>query len=91
MCTAVNFSNRVLYAMFLRLIVSFKITESKSIPANVHYINYKRDPSASNAIASDFKVKFTPRSHVSLEKCLSESQAKLVDFMSKDSAEILLR
>jgi phenylacetate 2-hydroxylase len=61
------------------------------MPANVHYINYKRDPSASNAIASDFKVKFTPRSHESLEKCLGESQANLADFMSTDSAEVLLR
>lgn len=91
MCTAVNFSNRVLYAILLRLIVSFNIMESKSMPADVHYINYKRDPSASNAVASDFKVKFTPRSHESLEKCLGESQDNLADFMSEDSAEVLLR
>jgi phenylacetate 2-hydroxylase len=91
MCTAVNFSNGVLYAAFARLILSFKITETKTAPPNVHYINYKRDPIASNAIASDFKVKFTPRSQDVVERCLGESQESLAEFMTKDSSEVLLR
>lgn len=74
MCTAVNFSNRVLYAIFLRLIVSFQMEQSKISPPNIHYINYKCDPTASNAIPSDFKVRFTPRDKAVLERCFERSQ-----------------
>ncbi|KEF60508.1 uncharacterized protein A1O9_02069 [Exophiala aquamarina CBS 119918] len=74
MCTAVNFSNRILYAMTCRLILSFRFTESKTMPANIDYIDYKNDPSDSNAIAKEFKVKLTVRDRESLERCFQRSQ-----------------
>ncbi|KAJ5108318.1 cytochrome P450 [Penicillium angulare] len=73
MCTAVNFSNRILYSMFLRMVVSFKITESISEPPILDYIDYKRDSAASNAIAADFKVKLIPRDEDLLKACLETS------------------
>lgn len=91
MCTAVNFSNRVLYAIFLRLIVSFRISESDKMPANTHYVQYKRDPAASNAIASDFKVKFEPRDVAALERCLVQSQDNVSGLVDGDSSEDLKR
>lgn len=74
MCTAVNFSNRVLYAMYCRLILSFKFTESKTMPANIDYIDYKNDPTDQNAIASPFKVKLEARDREVLESCFEQSQ-----------------
>ncbi|GKZ72751.1 hypothetical protein AnigIFM60653_011876 [Aspergillus niger] len=74
MCTAVNFSNRVLYATILRLIVSFRMVEEEECPPNTHYVHYKRDPTASNAIASDFKVRFIPRDENALQRMFERSQ-----------------
>ncbi|KIV78237.1 hypothetical protein PV11_09973 [Exophiala sideris] len=91
MCTAVNFSNRVLYAMLLRLIVSFEITESKEMPANTHYIDYKEDPAAQNAIASDFKVRIKPRNPEMLERCFEQSQERSVQAMPDLPVEPLKR
>ncbi|KAL5341626.1 cytochrome P450 [Aspergillus crustosus] len=69
-CTAVNLSNRVLYAMFTRLIVSFNISTSKDMPCDTDYINYKEDPAASNAIPSVFKVGLSARDEWALKRCL---------------------
>ena len=74
MCTAVNFSNRVLYAIYCRLILSFKFTESKTMPANIDYIDYKKDPTDSNAIASPFKITLAVRDQAALERCFEQSQ-----------------
>jgi phenylacetate 2-hydroxylase len=91
MCTAVNFSNRVLYALFLRLIVSFKFTPSKESPAITHYIDYKRDPSESNSIPKEFKVKLTPRDEDALERCVLQTEERLADFNVGENAEPLLK
>lgn len=91
MCTAFNFSNRVLYALFVRLILSFKMTESKEMPPNTHYIDYKKDPTASNAIPSAFKTRFIPRDRAVLEQCLKQSEDSLTDFVTGDNAEALIR
>lgn len=91
MCTAVNFSNKTLYAMFLRLLVSFKITEGSAGPTETHYIRYKANASASNAIAMDFDVRFTPRDPQALEKCFERSQSMSADECRGDSREALKR
>jgi phenylacetate 2-hydroxylase len=91
MCTAVNLSNRILYAVFLRLIVSFQVTEGKQMPVNTHYIDYKRDPSESNSIPSEFKVKLTPRDPESLKSCLSQSEKALDGFMTGQYAEPIVQ
>lgn len=76
MCTAVNFSNRVLYAVLLRLIVAFRITQSDKMPPNVDFVDYKEDPSAANAVASDFRVICEPRDKEALRRCLEKVQGK---------------
>ncbi|KAJ5238564.1 cytochrome P450 [Penicillium chermesinum] len=75
MCTAVNFANRVLYSIFVRLIVAFEMYESKEYPVNTHYVDYKKDPTASNAIPADFKVRFSPRDKMVLKRCFETAQA----------------
>ncbi|KUJ16402.1 cytochrome P450 [Mollisia scopiformis] len=79
MCTAVNFSNRILYAIFLRLIVSFEIIGSKEDPPETHYIDYNRNTTAASAIPKDFKARFVPRDVGILEECLRKSQETEVD------------
>lgn len=91
MCTAVNFSNRVLYVLFLRLIVAFQITESKIMAANTDYIHYKKDPAASNAIPSDFLVQLTPRDPEVLEYCLQCSQENAAELLKDEANEVLKR
>lgn len=83
MCTAVNFSNRVLYAMFVRIILLFRMGESKTMPANTHYVDYKRDSTASNAIASDFKVKFTVRDESVLTRCFARSEEQCKSILTQ--------
>lgn len=73
MCTAVNFSNRILYAIFLRLILSFKIVGSEDSPPETHYINYNRNTKAASAISKDFKARFVPRDIDILDECLRKS------------------
>jgi len=75
MCTAGNFSNRILYAIFFRMILSFQMTASKSSPPETHYVRYNRDTAGSTAIPSDYKVRFTPRDKDVVEKCVSEGIA----------------
>ncbi|WQF77252.1 hypothetical protein CDEST_02266 [Colletotrichum destructivum] len=89
MCTAVNFANRMLYGVFVRLILSFKITESEEMPPNVHYIDYKEDSTASNSLPSLFKLRFTPRDPEMLEGCLKNAHENLTDFVTGDNAEPL--
>ncbi|KAH8885271.1 cytochrome P450 [Thozetella sp. PMI_491] len=91
MCTAVNFSNRVLYALFVRLIIAFKMTESKEMPPDTDYIDYKEDPTAANAVASLFKVKFAPRDEAILERCLQQAHDSLEEFVAGDNGEPLVR
>ncbi|RSM09121.1 hypothetical protein CEP52_004298 [Fusarium oligoseptatum] len=90
MCTAVNFSNRLLYAVFVRLILSFRMTPSKEMPPNTDPISYKEDPAASNAVASDFKIKFTPRNKEVIEGFLKNCHEGLTEFVTGDNAEPLL-
>lgn len=72
MCTAVNFSNRILYSIFFRVILSFKITQSKTAPPETDYIKYKRDAAASNAVQKDYKAVFAPRDNGCADKCLQK-------------------
>ncbi|KAL4791874.1 cytochrome P450 [Aspergillus venezuelensis] len=69
-CTAVNLSNRVLYAMFVRLIVSFYIGPSNDAPCDTHYVTYKENPAASNAIPKAFRVRVSAREGAWLEALL---------------------
>lgn len=91
MCTAVNFSNRVLYAMFVRLIVSFKISRGQTMPAETDYIKYKADPSASNAIPSDFNVHLEVRDKQALERCFGCSQENVGDLVSGEARDTFTR
>ncbi|KAK6214286.1 hypothetical protein LQW54_004512 [Pestalotiopsis sp. IQ-011] len=85
MCTAVNFSNRVLYAVLLRLIIAFRITQSDTMPPNVDFVDYKEDPSAANAVASDFRVICEPRDKDVLKRCLEKVQDKSTESGRQDA------
>lgn len=74
MCTAVNFSNRILYASFLRLMVSFCITESPTARPCTHFIDYNENTAAQAAIPKDFRAHFKIRDAEALEKSLQTSK-----------------
>lgn len=76
MCTAVNFSNRILYSIFARLVLCFHMTESKTLPAETHYVRYSKDTTASNAMPSDFRVVFKPRDKDELDRWMEQSNSK---------------
>ncbi|KAF7195244.1 Phenylacetate 2-hydroxylase [Pseudocercospora fuligena] len=73
MCTAVNFSNRILYAIFLRLIVSFKIRHGKDGSPCTDYVEYNRDTTAATACAKDFNAVFEVRDQKAFEDCMRTS------------------
>lgn len=79
MCTAVNFSNRILYAAFLRLIVSFKIRQSEEAPPCLHYIDYNVDTTAQGAIPKDFKAHFELRDRKIFDTCMKQSEKNTRD------------
>lgn len=74
MCTAVNFSNRILYAIFLRLIVTFKMRQSDAEPPNLHYVDYNCDTTAQGAIPKDFKAYFELRDREAFDACMKKSE-----------------
>lgn len=73
-CTAINFSNRLLYAIFLRLIVSFEIHQSDLEPPNTDRINYNPNTAAQTAIPKDFKAYFGVRDKGVLSACLERCE-----------------
>lgn len=80
MCTAVNFSNRILYAVFVRLIVSFQIRQSDEAPPNLHYVDYNADTTAQSACPKDFKAHFELRGdRATLDACLARSEEDMRD------------
>lgn len=78
MCTAVNFSNRILYSTFLRLIACYEIIGSATDPPCTHYVDYNRDTTAAAAIPGDFKARFRIRDPVSLQ-CMLSSNGDAMD------------
>ena len=90
MCTAVNFSNRLLYTVFVRTILSFHIKEGKEVPCDTDRITYKADPAASNAISKPFTVRYVPRDEGKLDAMLAEASQRLSEFVTGDNTESLV-
>lgn len=72
-CTAINFSNRVLYSIFARLILSFKIKQSEAKPPCLHYVDYNEDTTAQAAIPKLFEAYFELRDRGAFDVCLKQS------------------
>lgn len=79
MCTAVNFSNRILYAVFLRLIVSFKIRQSETEPPNLHYVDYNENTAAQSACPKGYKAYFELRDRSTFDACMAQSERNTRD------------
>ncbi len=77
MCTAPNFSNRILYAIFFIMILCFKITARASAPPETDHVKYNRLPSGQNAISIDFEALFTPRDEAVLDDCIGNIGEKV--------------
>lgn len=75
-CTAVNLSNRILYAILTRTCLLFKVKgdpnpERKPV---FDYINYANDRSAQTYWPKDFGIKLVPRDADILDECIKESE-----------------
>jgi phenylacetate 2-hydroxylase len=79
MCTAVNFSNRILYTIFVRLIVSFRIRQSDTHLPCLHYTNYNQDTTGSTAVPKEFKASFVVRNREMHDVCLQRSEENTRD------------
>lgn len=79
MCTAVNFSNRILYAVFLRLIVSFRVRQSETAPPNLHYVDYNADTTAQSACPKEFTAYFELRDRATFDACMAQSEKRAED------------
>ncbi|KAK4544295.1 hypothetical protein LTR36_004505 [Oleoguttula mirabilis] len=77
-CTAINFSNRILYATFVRLITTFRIRQSEKQPPCLHYIDYNCDTSVTVACPKDFKASFQLRDRKTFDASLARSQEKTI-------------
>ncbi|RDL41626.1 Cytochrome P450 [Venustampulla echinocandica] len=55
-CPAVALSNRVIYATFIRLIVSFKVKAKEGAEPVTDYVNYNEDSSAQTAMPKRYQV-----------------------------------
>ncbi|KAJ9150922.1 Amino acid permease [Pleurostoma richardsiae] len=78
-CTAVNFSNRILYSIFVRLIVTFKIRQSEAEKPSIDHVAYNRNTAAQSAIPKDFKAFFELRDRCSFEACMERSRKNTED------------
>ncbi|KAF2088377.1 phenylacetate 2-hydroxylase [Saccharata proteae CBS 121410] len=55
-CTAINLSNRILYAIFVRLIIHFKFTASKEKPPVIDYIDFNENRTDASVLPKRFRV-----------------------------------
>ncbi|KAG9768428.1 cytochrome P450, partial [Aureobasidium melanogenum] len=79
MCTAVALSNRILYALFLRLILHFEFTASPTSPPVTHYVNLNEDATGQTVMVKSYSI--TMKERFPHESILSNFQTS--DQMSK--------
>lgn len=61
MCTAVALSDRILYALFLRLILHFKFTASQTSPPMTHYNDLNEDTTGQTVVVRPYSITMTER------------------------------
>ncbi|KAL2412759.1 Phenylacetate 2-hydroxylase [Exophiala dermatitidis] len=79
MCTAVALSNRILYALFLRLILHFEFTASPTSPPVTHYVDLNEDTTGQTVTVKPYSI--TMKERFPHESILSNFQTS--DQMSK--------
>ncbi|EFW98507.1 amino acid permease [Grosmannia clavigera kw1407] len=75
-CTAVSFSNRILYAAFVRLVVTYRIRQGSTAALQpcTDYVGYNRNTAAQSAIPRDYEATFALRDRVGYEACMARSR-----------------
>ncbi|EXJ91444.1 hypothetical protein A1O1_04556 [Capronia coronata CBS 617.96] len=61
MCTAVALSNRILYAVFVRLILHFKSVGSSTMPPVTDFVEYNEDHTGQTVIVKPYRVTLKER------------------------------
>ncbi|KAJ9645600.1 hypothetical protein H2204_001181 [Knufia peltigerae] len=61
MCTAVALSNRILYALFLRLILHFEFTASPTSSPVTHYVDLNEDTTGQTVIVKPYSITLKER------------------------------
>lgn len=61
MCTAVALSNRILYALFLRLILHFEFTASPTSSPSTHYVDLNEDTTGQTVIVKRYSISLKER------------------------------
>ncbi|OJD29614.1 cytochrome p450 [Diplodia corticola] len=74
-CTAIALSNRILYTMFVRLIIHFKFTASKEAPPTLDYIDFNENRKDASVLPKRFRLKLEEREpREVLERNLEQSK-----------------
>ncbi|KAL1640009.1 hypothetical protein SLS58_007435 [Diplodia intermedia] len=74
-CTAIALSNRILYTMFVRLIIHFKFTASKEAPPTTDYIDFNENRKDASVLPKRYRVKLEEREpREVLERNLEQSK-----------------
>ncbi|KAL4875352.1 cytochrome P450 [Aspergillus karnatakaensis] len=75
MCPAVGISNRMLYAVYVRILGNFRVLASETMPPEVDYVRFNEDTTGQSAIPRKFRVKLAPRDGVEgFEECVGMSR-----------------
>lgn len=77
-CTAVAFSNRILYAALVRLVVTYSIRQSETAALQpcVDHVDYNRNTAAQSAIPRDYQATFALRDRAVYEACIARSRER---------------
>ena len=76
-CTAINLSNRILYAILTRTCLLFHVHGNPAETPTFDYINYAEDRSAQTYWPKKFGLKLEPRNEEMLQTCLVNSKNKI--------------
>ncbi len=83
-CSGQFIAQRLLYIALIRLITSYKIIASETMPPNTDYVDYNLIKSALVAIPRDFKVKLIPRDPVALEQTVADAKERTKNFYKEE-------
>ncbi|KAG0678934.1 hypothetical protein C6P40_001454 [Pichia californica] len=81
-CTAINLSNRILYAILTRTCLLFKVHSNPSLKPTFDYINFAEDRTAQTYWPKNFQIKLEARDESMVTKCLEISHTNCKEELS---------
>ncbi|KAI4836089.1 cytochrome P450, partial [Aureobasidium sp. EXF-8845] len=83
-CSGQLIATRLLYAALIRILSSYQIVASESVPPNTDYVDYNQFKTALVAIPRDFKVRLIPRDKQTMEECMQSAYERTKEFYKEN-------